>query len=131
MPHYTALVTLLIAALMFYTGIRVGRARIAYGVKAPAITGHPEFERAYRAQMNTLEWLPIVLPSMWLLAIYANDRAAAGLGVVWIIGRIVYVHGYARAAEKRRPGFAVQAIAAGLMWAGALVAVVSQLLRGN
>ena len=36
------------------------------GIDAPAMTGHPEFERAVRAHANTLEWLPIFLPSLWL-----------------------------------------------------------------
>ena len=32
-----------------------------------------------RAHYNTLEWLPIFLPSMWLFAIYWNELVAAAL----------------------------------------------------
>ena len=130
MPHLTTLVTLLAVGLYFYTAIRVGQARVRTGVKAPAMTGHPDFERASRVQMNTLEWMPILLPAMWLAAFYISDLVAAAGGVVWIIGRILYVIGYSQAAEKRGPGFGVQAIAALGLWAAALVAVVLALVKG-
>jgi hypothetical protein len=45
----------------------------------------------FRVQMNTLEWMPIFLPSLWLFAIYISDPIAAGLGLVWIVGRILYM----------------------------------------
>ena len=77
----------------------MSRARGKFGVKLPAISGNPDFERVFRVQMNTLEWMPIFLPSLWLFAIYIGDGIAAGLGLVWVIGRILYVIGYARAVK--------------------------------
>jgi glutathione S-transferase len=59
--------------------------------------------------MNTLEWMPIFLPSLWLFAIYISDPIAAGLGLVWIAGRILYMTGYSQAANKRGRGFGIQA----------------------
>ena len=56
--------------------------------------------------MNTLEWLPIFLPSLWLFAIYVSDAIAAVIGLVWIVGRIVYLIGYTKSVRKRGPGFA-------------------------
>ena len=41
----TALVSLLICLLLLGTGINVGRARVRYGIKAPAVSGHDLFER--------------------------------------------------------------------------------------
>lgn len=70
MYHYTAIVTCLAVAFYFFTSTQVSRARAAYGVKLPAISGNPDFERIFRIQMNTLEWMPIFLPSLWLFAIY-------------------------------------------------------------
>ena len=120
MFHLTAIVTCLAVAFYFFTTTQVARARAAFGIKAPAITGHPDFERVFRVQMNTLEWMPIFLPALWLFAIYINDAAAAALGAVWIIGRIMYWSGYKQAANKRSMGFAVQATAAFALWPGAL-----------
>ena len=120
MYHTTALVTVLAIAFYFFTSTQVARARIKYGVRLPAITGNEDFERVFRVQMNTLEWMPIFLPALWLFAIYINDTAAAALGAVWIIGRLMYWNGYKQAANKRSMGFAVQATAAFALWLGAL-----------
>ena len=128
MYRLTALVTLLALAFYFFTCINVSRSRTTTGVKVPAMSGHPDFERAFRIQMNTLEWMPIFLPALWLFAIYISDAIAAGIGAVWIIGRIVYFIGYSQAAAKRGPGFLIQAIAAIALWAGALGAVVMRLV---
>jgi glutathione S-transferase len=129
MPNFTALVTLLAVILYFWLGFRVGQARVKFGVKAPATTGHPDFERTFRIQMNTLEWMPIFLPAIWLAAIYVSDIGAALIGVVWIAGRVLYMRGYAEAAEKREIGFFVQAIATGLLWLAALIGVVASMLH--
>jgi glutathione S-transferase len=129
MPNFTALVTLLAVIIYFWIGLRVAQARGKFGVKPPATTGHPDFERAFRIQANTLEWMPIFLPAMWLAAIYVSDIGAALLGVVWIAGRLLYLRGYAEAAEKREIGFFVQAIAAGLLWLAALIGVLASMLH--
>src|SRR5258705_12805268 len=129
MYHLTALVTCLATAFYFFISARVARAHIAYGVKLPAMTGHPDFERVFRVQMNTLEWMPIFLPSLWLFAIYISDGLAAALGLVWIAGRILYMTGYSQAAKKRGRGFAIQAGAAVLLWLGALGAICWRLIH--
>jgi len=115
-----AIVTLVSLLLYFFMGLRVGRARTTFGVAAPAIHGHPDFERVFRVQANTLEWLPIYLVSLWLFALYWDDRVAAGVGLVWIIGRVLYMTGYSRAAGSRSTGFAIQALATGVLLFGAL-----------
>lgn len=130
MYHLTALVTLLAILVYFYSSILVSRARGKFGVKLPAISGNTDFERVFRAQMNTLEWLPIFLPSLWLFAIYVSDGVAAAIGLVWVIGRILYVLGYAQAVAKRSLGFAIQASATIALWVGAFGAIVWRLVQG-
>jgi len=129
MFHYTALVTCLVILFYFYTSFQVGKARTKFDIKAPATTGNPDFERVFRVQMNTLEWLPIFLPSLWLFAIYISDTAAAGLGLIWIFGRILFMIGYSRAANKRGPGFAIQGITTVVLWLGSLGAIVWRLIH--
>src|SRR5438270_12813530 len=129
MYHLTALVTLLAILFYFFITINVSRSRTKTGVKAPATTGHPDFERAFRVQMNTLEWMPIFLPAIWLAALYVSDIGAALVGVVWIAGRVLYMLGYSQAAEKREIGFFVQAIAAGVLWFAALIGVLASMLH--
>jgi glutathione S-transferase len=126
---YTSTVTLLAVLLYLYFGTRVAAARRRHGVRLPATTGHADFERVFRVQQNTLEWMPIFLPSLWLCAFYSSDAVAAGLGVVWIVGRALYYWGYAQAVEKRLPGFAIQATASIALWISAIAGVVSELVN--
>ncbi|WP_421736171.1 MAPEG family protein [Caulobacter sp.] len=120
-PHsWVTIVTLLALLAYVWMGMRVGGARKKSGIHAPAMTGDPELERHIRVQANTLEWLPIFLPSIWLFAIYWNDMVAAILGVIWIVGRVIYALGYAQAPEKRELGFMIQALATAVLLFGAL-----------
>lgn len=124
-PHsFVALVTLAALLVYFWMGLRVGGARSKTGISAPAMTGDPLLERNVRVQANTLEWLPIFLPSMWLFAIYWNDDIAAGLGAVWILGRILYAFGYVNDPSKRALGFSIQALATAVLLFGALGRIV-------
>ena len=130
MYHFTALVTCLSILFYFFISTRVAKARAKFGVKAPAITGNPDFERVFRVQMNTLEWMPIFLPSLWLFAIYISDPIAAALGLVWIAGRILYMTGYSQSADKRSTGFGVQFMAGAALWAGALGMIAWRIVHG-
>jgi glutathione S-transferase len=130
MPKYTAIVTILSVLLYLYIDTRVSAARRKFGVKLPAVSGNPDFERVFRAHMNTLEWMPIYLPLLWLSAIYLNDLAAAAVGIVWIIGRAMYSAGYAEAVEKRSRGFFVQAVACLLLLIGAIAGVAMRFVSG-
>jgi len=44
---------------------------------------------------------------------------SAGLGAVWLVGRIVYFVGYVSEARHRFPGFFIQTTAAALLLIGA------------
>jgi len=117
---YVAIVSLLALLVYVWMGLMVGRARAKSGIAAPAMTGDPLLERTIRAHYNTLEWLPLFLVPLWLFAIYWNDLVAAGVGVVWIVGRILYQRGYAQAAEKREMGFLIQGVAVLVLLFGVL-----------
>jgi glutathione S-transferase len=131
MLHYTALVTLLAVLFYVYAGARVSRARQKFGVLAPATSGHPDFDRICRVHVNTLEWMPIFLPLLWLFAFYVSDIGAAVLGLVWIAGRILYLVNYTQAAQKRSAGYAVQAAACAALLVGALGGIVGSFAHGG
>jgi len=126
MPLYTALVTLLAVAFYVFLGTRVAAAHGKFGVKLPAMTGNPDFERVYRVQMNTLEWMPTFLVPLWICAIYLSDIGAAVLGLAWIGGRVLYYIGYSKAVEKRLLGFLIQAVVCLLLFLGAVAGIVMQ-----
>ena len=122
--YSVAIVTLLTALVYFIMATRVARIHGKTGILAPTMTGDPVLERTARAHQNTAEWLLIFLPSLWLFAIYWNAHVAAGLGLLWIVGRIMYFVGYVAEAKKRFPGFFVQSLAAFALLLGALGRIV-------
>jgi uncharacterized membrane protein YecN with MAPEG domain len=125
---WTALVTLIALLLFFIMGLRVAGARHKYKVEPPATTGDPAFERHFRVQMNTLEWLPVFLPSLWIFSFYWGDQLAAGIGAVWIVGRFLYMIGYVANPKGRGIGFLIQALTALALLIGALIGVVQALI---
>ena len=99
------LVSLLALAQYLWFGALVARARTRYGVPAPAVTGHPMFERYYRVQMNTLELLILLLPSLGFAQLYVPPLWPALLGVVYLIGRQLYCRAYVAEPARRELGF--------------------------
>ncbi|HEY9217627.1 MAG TPA: MAPEG family protein [Phenylobacterium sp.] len=118
--NFVSIVTLLALLTYLWMGVRVGRARATSGIAAPAMIGDPILERNLRVQGNTLEWLPIFLPSLWLFAYYWDDTVAALVGLVWIVGRVLYALGYVADPRKREAGFLIQSLAAAVLLFGAL-----------
>ncbi len=103
--HYVELVALLAVAQYLFFGAMVGRARGRYGVKAPAVTGHEGFERAYRVQMNTLELMVALLPALFVAARFWPASWVAGIGAVYLLGRFVYWRAYVGNPASRALGF--------------------------
>ena len=126
--HLPALVTVLALLLFFATLWAVGRARGKYGIKAPATTGDPAFERIFRVQMNTLEQLALFLPSLWLAAHYWNPTWSGLIGLAWLVGRIMYAFTYARGG-RRGPGFITALVATALLLVMATVYIVIAMAR--
>ena len=126
----TALVTILALLLYFAMSLQVARARGKCGIQPPAMTGDPMLERAIRVHINTLEWLPLFLTGLWLFAIYWNERVAAGLGIVWIIGRQLYSSGYMADPGKRSTGFLIQFLVTAVLLLGALGRIIYSLATG-
>ena len=124
----TALVT--IAALIEYSVFAglVAVARGRSGVKAPAITGDPVFERYFRVQQNTLERLIIFIPSLWIYSYYNGGKIAAALGVVFILARAAYCVMYVRSPDKRSLAFGVGELANTALMVGAAVGAVRSML---
>ena len=115
-------IVLALALLQFiYFGLAVGRARGIYKCPAPATTGNEMFERYFRVQMNTLEQLVVFIPAIFLFAMKVDPRWAAGLGAVYLVGRVLYFTSYVRDPAKRGPGF-------GLTFLPNLVLVVGGLI---
>jgi glutathione S-transferase len=124
-----ALITLL--ALILYTvlTLRVASMRGIHRIATPGTAGPPDFERALRIQMNTLEqFVPFVI-AMWLCALYLQPLVAALGGAIWLVGRLLYVSAYTADPDRRSLPFAISTLATIGLIIGALVGVVLAYLR--
>jgi len=122
--NYEAAVYAVIALALveyFTFGMLVGVARGKFNVPAPATTGHPEFERTFRVHQNTLEQLVIFVPSMLAFGRFVSAPIACALGLVFIVGRVLYFRGYVAEASKRGTGFAIGALAQMALLLGSLI----------
>ena len=122
------LVTLLALLEFFAFGFLVGKARVAYGVKAPAMSGHEMFERYFRVHYNTLELLIALVPALWIAASYWNPLWMAAAGAVYLIGRILYLQGYVRDPKTRSIGFGLSMLPIIFLMLAALAGVGKSLL---
>lgn len=122
----TTLATVFAILVYFMLGLLVGKARSTYGVPAPAMSGHVEFEKRSRVQINTLEQMMIFMPLLWLALGVLGDHWAALAGLVWSIGRIVYARGYYADPTKRSLGFMLTQLPTIVL----LVATVMGAVRG-
>lgn len=83
----------------------VGMQRVKQKVEAPATSGNAIYERHHRVHYNTMEQLVIFVPSILMFATYISVTWAAGLGAVYLVGRIIYLKGYVADPGKRGAGF--------------------------
>lgn len=123
-----AIVVLL--SLVQYTifGALVGKARMKYKVEAPAVSGDPVFERYYRVHMNTLESLVMFVPSIFIFAMYVRADVAAGLGVIFIIGRQLYLRAYVHDPKSRGLGYMLTFLPSAVLAIGGIIGAALRLI---
>ncbi len=126
--EYVAIVLALVLLQYTFFAFQVGSARGKYKVSAPAVTGDDMFERYYRVQQNTLEQLVVFIPGLFLFASYIHALIAAGLGLVFFIGRIIYFKAYLGDPKSRGLGFMLTFIPSMVLVIGGLVGAVIKLI---
>jgi glutathione S-transferase len=129
-------ILIVVLALVEYLvfAAQVGRARVKYNVKAPAVTGHPVFERLLRVQQNTIEQLIVFIPAIFCFAYIAEslgwpgNETAAVLGVIYLIGRAIYSRSYVRDPATRSLGFLLSFFPSAVMIAGTLIGILISIM---
>ena len=117
------------ALLQFFAfGMLAGVQRMKTGVEAPAISGNDIFERYFRVHYNTMEQLVIFVPAIYLYGTYISVNWAAGLGVVFTIGRFVYLKMYIANPKKRGIGFGLTMVPNTILLLGGIGGAAARLL---
>ncbi len=123
-----AVVTALAVFQAFSFAFLVGRQRAKHGVVAPAITGEAEFERAFRIHQNTVEQMVIFLPALWMFGYYVHAQIGAGLGLLFVISRLIYRRSYLTDPTSRTAGFGIGALTMMILLFGGLIGAVQSWL---
>jgi glutathione S-transferase len=127
---WVELITILALLQAAFFAARVGKARVDYQIKAPAVAGHEMFERYYRVQMNTMEQLILFLPALWLGARHLDPRLAAAIGAIYLVGRTIYYRAYIADPAKRGMGFSLSLFPSAALLIAALVFIIRGMLAG-
>lgn len=105
-------------ALSSWLGVRIGPYRSAAQVAHPSVFATPEsiaaasppraqalylFNCAQRAHGNFVENYPVVLSSM-LISGLVYPRLAAGAGMMWVLGRVLYALAYSSRTTQHVKG---------------------------
>ncbi|OED36608.1 hypothetical protein AB833_26525 [Chromatiales bacterium (ex Bugula neritina AB1)] len=132
MQHqYIELVAILAVLQFFFFGAMTGQARRNSGLKAPAISGNEEFERMYRVQINTLEMLVAFLPALFIAGKYWSGTLIAGIGAIYLAGRIVYWRAYVTSPPTRGIGFFLSMLPTAALIVLALLGIIQTLIGFN
>ncbi|MEX2123197.1 MAG: MAPEG family protein [Woeseia sp.] len=99
----------------------VSAARVKHGVPAPAVSGHPEFDRSFRIHQNTLEQLVVFIPALWMFGVYVHALSGAAIGLLFPVGRYLYRKSYVTDPSMRTVGFAIGAGATLILLVGGLI----------
>ena len=118
------IVTVLALVQYVFFGIQVGGAHQKYGVTAPTMSGDPQFERVNRVHQNTLEQLIVLIPALWMFAHYVEPLWGAGMGVVYLIGRVIYRAEYLKAPSTRTLGFSMSILPGAVMSVWVLIVAI-------
>ena len=123
MPLIHIVVGLALAQFIFFC-MAVGKARGTYKVAAPATTGNEMFERYFRVQMNTLELLVVFVPSILLFGQYFGAYIATALGLIYLVGRLIYFTSYVKDPKSRSMGYGLSALPVMVLLAGAIFGAI-------
>ncbi|NXQ67608.1 LTC4S synthase, partial [Quiscalus mexicanus] len=111
--HWLAAVTVLGVLEQAYFFLQVIYARRLFGISPPKISGPPEFERIFRAQVNSSEYFPIFLALLWQAGLFFHQGLAAALGLLYLYARYCYFMGYKASSSER---LAPMYFSAGVLW---------------
>ncbi|XP_068134195.1 leukotriene C4 synthase-like isoform X2 [Hyperolius riggenbachi] len=104
-------------------------ARRKYKISPPSTSGHPTFERIFRAQLNCTEYFPVFLSVLWVAGIFFHQGIAAICGLLYLYARYEYFHGYANSAQGRLRPMYINATVIWILTGLSLLGLIEFFLR--
>ena len=123
-----AIVTALALLQTFVFAFQVGQARVKHSVNAPATSGSDDFDRTFRIHQDAIGQMIIFVPSLWMFGYYVDAKIGAGVGLVFVIARLVYRSAYRGNPKNRGTGFSIGALSMMILLVGGLIGAVMSLL---
>ena len=120
---------MLIQVFVFSLKSGMARGRGEGEVIAPATSGNETYDRRNRIHLNTIELLIMAIPSMWIFATYVHALAAAGFGLIYVIGRVVYSRAYLTDPSTRGTGFMMSLMPVLVMLIGGFIGVIVNIVK--
>ncbi|XP_073505389.1 leukotriene C4 synthase-like [Phyllobates terribilis] len=108
-----AFVTIAAVLEQAYFSMQVIWARRKYKISPPNTTGHPTFDRIFRAQLNCTEYFPLFLSTLWVAGVFFHQGFSAFCGLIYVYARYRYFHGYEESALGR---LTPMYISASILW---------------
>ncbi len=71
-----------------------------------------------------LEQLIVFLPSLWIFSLAVNVLVGAALGLVFVLGRVLYSLSYVNDPGKRGAGFMLAGLPTMILLIGGLIGVI-------
>ena len=121
----SAAVTLAALILTIFMAIYVRRVRTSEHIDPPAMTGTPKLERALRVHGNMVEAMVLFVPSLWLATIYFQGWIVGVIGIIWLVGRVIYWPGYMANPSGRLPGFIISMLSTIALIILAIIGVIN------
>ncbi|NWU74917.1 LTC4S synthase, partial [Onychorhynchus coronatus] len=90
-----------VVLFLAYFALQVIYARRKYKISPPETTGHPDFERIFRAQANCSEYFPIFTSLLWVAGIFFHQGVTVACGLLYLYTRLKYFQGYTVAVQGR------------------------------
>ena len=122
---WTAWLSLLALLVYLWMTVNVSRARIRFSIPAPITDGPQEFMSVVRVQMNTVEQMALFFPALWMCAWFLDDKLAAAMGLLWVVGRILYARAYYRDPKDRALGYGLTVVASFLLMLGTAYGLIT------
>ncbi|XP_078407299.1 leukotriene C4 synthase isoform X5 [Cetorhinus maximus] len=97
-----ALITILAVLEQAYFSLQVIYARRRFRIAPPAVSGNEDFERVYRAHLNSSEYFPMFLSVFWIAGVFFSQVLVVCIGALYLYGRYMYFKGYSESALKRK-----------------------------